>query len=76
MIGAVFKIVGSIAVVFVFFSMVVVKNAVSEGEGAVDNDPSREGNQVYPPHMWKGMAMWLGVVYGIINLITIAVTFS
>ena len=75
MIGVVFKTIGSILVVFVFFSMIVVKNAVNEEEGAVDNDPNREGNFVYPPHMWKGMAMWLGVVYGIINLITIAIAF-
>lgn len=74
-IGAVFKAIGSLVVVFVFFSMIVVKNAVSEEEGAVDNDPNREGNFVYPPHMWKGMAMWLGVIYGIINLITIAIAF-
>lgn len=74
-IGAVFKTISSLVVVFVFFSMIVVKNAVSEEEGAVDNDTSREGNFVYPPHMWKGMAMWLGVIYGIINLITIAIAF-
>lgn len=74
-IGAVFKTIGSLVVVFVFFSMIVVKNAVSEEEGAVDNDPDTEGNNIYPPHMWKGMAMWLGVIYGIINLITIAIAF-
>lgn len=75
MFGAVFKTIGSILVVFVFFSMIVVKNADSEEEGAEDNDPSREGNYVYPPHMWKGVAMWLGIIYGVINLITIAIAF-
>lgn len=71
--GIVFKTIGSLVIVFIFFSLVVVKNAVSEdGE---DNDESREGNQVYPPHMWKGLALWLGIIYGFINLITIAIAF-
>lgn len=74
-IGAVFKAISSLVVVFIFFSMILVKNAVNEEEGAEDLDPDREGNFVYPPHMWKGVAMWLGVIYGIINLITIAIAF-
>ena len=75
MIGAIIKTIGSLFIVFIFFSMILVKNAVNEEEGAEDLDPDREGNFVYPPHMWKGMAIWLGIIYGIINLITIAIAF-
>lgn len=71
---AVIKIIGSLVVVFAFFSLVVVKNAVDE-DGAVDRDENTPGNQVYPPHMWKGVAIWLGVIYGVVNLIALTVAF-
>ena len=74
-IGAIFKTIGSLFIVFIFFSMILVKNAVNEEEGAEDLDSDREGNFVYPPHMWKGLAIWLGIIYGIVNLITIAIAF-
>lgn len=75
--GAVIKIIGSLVIVFIFFSMVVVKNATSEdgGAGVEDKDESTPGNQVYPPHMWKGVAIWLGVIYAVVNLIAIATSF-
>lgn len=76
MFGIVFKILGSLLVAFVFFALIVVKNAVNEeGGGEEDNDLDTPGNQVYPPHMWKGLAVWLGVIYSIINLIGLAMSF-
>lgn len=72
----VIKTLGSIVVAFAFFSMVLVKNATHEDEeSTVDNNEDMEGHQVYPPHMWKGMAMWLGVIYAIVNLFAIARAF-
>lgn len=63
-------------VVYIFFSLVLVKNAtLEEGDALEDTDESdnlTEENRVYPPHMWKGMAIWLGVIYGLVNLISIA----
>lgn len=40
-----------------------------------DEENEEDGDnaeRVYPPHMWKGMAFWIVLIYGIINLIMIS----
>lgn len=79
MFGAIFKTLGSLVIVFLFFSLVLVKNATNEGGEAVEDDNVEddltEENRVYPPHMWKGVALWLGIIYAFVNLISIAIAF-
>lgn len=70
------KTIFSLMVAFIFFSLVFVRNATFEDDTDMeDQDTDREGVQVYPPHMWKGTMMWLAIIYGFINLITIARAF-